>query len=69
MHAHFSFASIMSAVKISNDITDRHKETCCPIDSTEHPREEFEPSIIAVHDKLIASRFQLCEPGVLVCEC
>lgn len=69
MHVHFSFVSAMLAVKTSKDITDRHKETCCAVGSTKHPREEFEPSIIAVHDKLIASRFQLCEPGVLVCEC
>lgn len=68
MHAHFSFASTMPAVKTLKNTTYRHKKTRCPIGSTEHPREEFEPSIIAIHDKMIASHFQLCEPGVLICE-
>lgn len=69
MYTQFSFVSTMPVAKIFKEITDRYEETCCPVGSTEHSRKEFEPSIISIHDKLIASCFQLCEPGILVCKC
>ena len=55
-------------------MTDRNKETACPICPLKEVWKQLQPGIVAVHDQLSMPipellRLDLGEPGVLCCEC
>lgn len=65
--------SYQSAIANHVTLTDGYEKTRCAIASMEHSWEQFEPSIVSIHDQTtvigtIYARADLGQPRILICK-